>query len=256
MSNRSIEDIVLSSFRLLGELRRGEIPDNGQINEAFDVMNNMISAFSMSSLFIPYEKIISFSLVGGSDKYIFTNVPQPIGPPPAPGDPIIVASNQIIDLNFVNLELTGTPGSAVYPVRVISKAEFYGTIRIKQLPSIPIYCFLNVQRLNSTVQFYPVPNIAYPVEIKAKIALDYVTRFTDITALPPFYFKFLIYSLARELRSYYPSSNWPATAENEYLEMKKLIQGSNEWNCAIKTDQTLNYNGTRGWVMSWTGNFV
>jgi len=242
MSNRSVEDIVLSAFRMIGELRRGEVPDQGQINEAFDIMNNMIGAFSMSSLFIPYEKKINFNLTAGSNQYIFTSVPQPIGPPPPPGSPVIIGSNQIIMLNYVNLEFLGNPGSIVYPIRVISKSEFYETIRIKALTSIPVYCFLTIERLQSIVQFYPTPNINYPVEIKAKVTLDYLTRFTDITALPPFYFKFLIFALARELISYYPSGNWTPQAENEFIEMRKLVQGADEWNCSIKVDKTLNFS--------------
>jgi hypothetical protein len=256
MSTRTTEDIIIGAYHEIGEITPNEIPSQGQIAQGFDLLNDMIGAFSMSSLYIPFDQRISFVTVPGSGKYVFTRAPQPIGPPPLPGDPIIVASNLVVTLNFVNLAFTpDVPGTVIYPVRIISKAEFYGVIRINQLPGIPNYCFLDVESTESTIQFYPVPNLAYPVEIKAKVALDYVTRFTDITALPPFYFRFLRKALARELISYYPSANWPATAEAEYIKMEKLITAADEWNCAVKTDKTLNM-GTQPYFFAANGILI
>lgn len=255
MSNRSVEDIVLRSFRMIGEFRRGEVLADGQINEAFDIMNDMLSAFSMSALYIPYETKISFLLTPPVDQYIFTSVPQPIGPPPTPGAPIVIGVNQIIKLNHVNITVGSSPGALDWPLRIISKAEFYEVARIKSSSSVPGYCFLNIQNQESTVQFYPSPNIVYPVEIKAKVALDSLTRFTDITSLPPFYFKFLIFSLARELISYYPSANWTPEAEKEFVEMRKLIQGTPDFDLSIRPDRTLGL-GRRNCAYSSVGLFI
>jgi hypothetical protein len=240
MSTRTTEDLVLSAYHMLGEITPNEVPSMGQIDQGFNIFNDMIGALSMSSIYIPFESKVSFVTQPATDKYIFTNELQPIGPPPLPGDPVFIGSNQIVTLNFVNIQFSGVPGTVIYPVRILSKSEFYGITRVKDLPGLPVYCFLDRQRTESTLQFYPTPNLEYPVEVKAKLALDYVTRFTDITALPPFYFKFLRYAIARELLAYYPTANWPAQSESEYLKMEKLISGANDWNCAVKTDQTLN----------------
>lgn len=241
MANRTTEDIIFSAFFQIGEFRPNEVPSDGQINQGFNLLNDLIGALSMDSLFIPLDSTILFDAVPGFDKYRFTTELAPIGPPPIPPEPIFIASNRIVKLNYVNttLVVAGGPGSVIYPIRILSKAEFYGFIKVNQIPGPPSFCFLDIQGQESTVQFYPTPNLAYPIEIKCKVGLDYVTRFTDVKALPPFYFRFLRYALARELLSFYPSSNWPPSSEDEYQTMRKLIQGANSFNLDVRTDQTL-----------------
>lgn len=240
MSTRTTEDIIISAFQMLGQITPNEVPSQGQIQIAFNLLNDIIGAWSMSGVYIPFETKIPFVTTGGFDKYLFTSTLQPIGPPPSPGEPIVIASNQIITLDYVNCSLSPDDGTLVYQVRILSKAEFYESSRVQNAPGPPVFCFLDRQATQSIVQFYPVPNIAYPVEIKAKVALDYITRFTNITALPPFYYRFMRYAIARELLQFYPSSNWTAQAEQQYNDMRNSIQSANDWNCTVKTDMTLN----------------
>lgn len=240
MSTRTTEDIILSAYYRIGEITPNEVPSDGQISQGFYLLNNMMGALSMDNLFIPLDTVISFVTIPGFDKYKFTNELAPIGPPPIPPEPIFIPSNRIVKLNYVNLTFPGSPGSMIYPVTILSKSEFYGMIRVNTMIGPPSCCFLDIQGLDSTVQFYPTPNLSYPIEVKAKVGLDYVTRFTNVTALPPFYFEFLETALARKLLTYYPSANWPDTAEKEYQVMRKLIQGANSWNCSVRIDQTLN----------------
>jgi len=242
MSTRTTEDIILSAYYRIGEIRPNEVPSDGQINQGFYLLNNMIGALSMDNLFIPLDSSVSFFTVPGFDKYKFTTELAPIGPPVLPPAPIFIPSNRIVKLNFVTLTFTGSTGSIIYPVTILSKAEFYGMIRVTNLVGPCTYCFLDIQANDSTIQFYPTPNLSYPVTVQSKVGLDYVTRFTDVTTLPPFYFEFLETALARKLLAYYPSANWPETAEKEYQVMRKLIQGANSWDCTVRIDETLNMN--------------
>jgi len=242
MSTRRTEDIILSAYYRIGEIQPNEVPSDGQISQGFYLLNNMIGALSMDNLFIPLDSSVSFSTVPGFDKYKFTTELAPIGPPVVPPAPIFVPSNRIVKLNYINFTFTTNPGGVIYPVTIMSKAEFFGFVRISNLIGPPTCCFLDIQARDSTIQFYPTPNLSYPVTVQSKVGLDYVTRFTDVTTLPPFYFEFLETALARKLLTYYPSANWPDTAENEYQVLRKLIQGANSWNCALRTDQTLNMN--------------
>ena len=238
MANRTTEDIIILAYRQTSIISANEIPSAVQMSDGFNLLNDLISLFNSSELYIPYQSIINFNMVGGQNRYIFSQQPQMPSPP---GPPSIV-SNPIIELDFVNLIF----GTVIYPVRIISKAEFYNNIRVVGLPGIPVFCFLssqNVQGNASIVEFYPYPSQAFAIEMKCKVVLNYLTRFTNATDLPPFYFRFLRYSLARELMSFYPSTNWSATDEKEYLDMKEKMTAADEWNLAVKTDKTLNFGG-------------
>lgn len=238
MANRTTEDIILLAYRQTSIISPTEIPSAVQMSDGFNLLNDLISLFNASELYIPYQSIINFDMVAGNNKYIFSNETQPVGP----NLPVPIVSNPIIELDFVNL----TFGNVIYPVRIISKAEFYNNIRVVGLPGIPVFCFLSPQPTMGTstiVEFYPFPVRTFDVQMKCKVALNYLTRFTNVTNLPAFYFRFLRYALARELMSFYPSANWSATDEKEFLDMKEKMTAANEWNLAVKTDKTLNFGG-------------
>lgn len=246
MANITTEQLILQSYRMASIISPNEVPDAEQMSNGFELINEIISTFQMSGLFIPFDKIINFTSTAGVSKYTFTNALLPIAPPgPPPDFPFVQAPEQvvpsdfIVKLDYVNLAF----GNVIYPVRIIAKSEYYDNIRISSLQSIPVFCFLERGSTTSSINFYPTPIRAFPMEIKAKVALNYLTRFTTITAVPQYFIKFLRHALARDLLPYYPSSNWTDRSEAEYQRLYKLITAADEWNLSIKTDKTLNYGG-------------
>ena len=56
----------------------------------------------------------------------------------------------------------------------------------------------------------------------------------SLDELPPFYYGFLKYCLARKFRAYYPSGNWPDTNEEEYQDYFSTIKNANETDVTIR----------------------
>jgi hypothetical protein len=122
----------------------------------------------------------------------------------------------------------------VYPLRIINKATYWGIVRQTNLLARPGFIFLNKQPTESFITVYPVPDQPYPFSIQVKCMLNSVTFEQDLTELPPNYYGFLKYALARKFLSYYPSGNWPQQNEDEYMDYYNTFKNSNETDLTIR----------------------
>lgn len=132
---------------------------------------------------------------------------------------------------------TGT--SLSYPVRIINKATYYGVVRQNGLIARPGFVFLNKQATESFVTYYPAPDQPYPASIQVKSMINSLSDQETLGELPPNYYGFLKYALARKFLSYYPSGNWPQSAEDEYQDYYQTFKNSNETDLTIRPSVTL-----------------
>ncbi len=127
---------------------------------------------------------------------------------------------------------TGT--SLTYPVRIINKATYYGVVRQNGLIARPGFVFLNKQATESFVTYYPAPDQPYPAQLQVKSMINSLTDQDTLGELPPNYYGFLKYALARKFLSYYPSGNWPQQAEDEYQDYYQTFKNANETDFTIR----------------------
>ncbi len=106
--------------------------------------------------------------------------------------------------------------SLCYPLRIINKATYWNVVRQTNLQSRPGFIFLNKQDRESFITVYPVPDQPYACKIQVKVMINDLSNMESLVELPPNYYGFLKYALARKLFSYYPSGNWTQQNEDEY----------------------------------------
>ena len=146
-----------------------------------------------------------------------------------------ITANRIVDLNLVNYTIS----TLVYPIKIIEEMQFKTLTHDNDVQTRPGIVYLENFPNYSQLTFYPIPDQNYAVEIRAKLMLDQIVEHQDLTAIPPYYYQYLKYRLARQLLAYYPSANWPATAEEDYQEMKKRIEIANPHDVTIRQSQIL-----------------
>ena len=127
-----------------------------------------------------------------------------------------------------------TQTSLVYPLRIINKATYWNVVRQTNLLSRPGFIFLNKQATESFITVYPVPDQPYPYSIQVKSMINELNAQDDLTELPPFYYGFLKYALARKWMAYYPSGNWPQTNEDEYNDYYNAMKNANETDLTLR----------------------
>ena len=155
--------------------------------------------------------------------------------------PIILISDGV-PINVITTyqgSLSGANTSLVYPLRIINKATYWNVVRQTNLLARPGFIFLNKQPQESFITVYPVPDQPYPFSIQCKLMINELGPQDSLGELPPNYYGFLKYALARKFLAYYPSGNWPPQNEQEYEDYYNTFKNANETDITLRPSVVL-----------------
>lgn len=162
---------------------------------------------------------------------------------------LAATSNDALLGNFITILTNGTPpniitaynfptqpviSSLVYPLRIINKATYWNVVRQTNLLSRPGFIFLDKQAQESFITLYPVPDQPYRCKIQVKSMINNLSNMDTLGELPPNYYGFLKYALARKFLAYYPSGNWPKANEDEYDDYYETFKNCNETDLTLR----------------------
>lgn len=227
---RTTEDIIVNALYLIGELGVGETPDAFMRATGVDIVNEILDSLSQDSIYIPFLTTINHTFTVGKSTYSISDM--------VVGSDI--NADRIVDLSFANYTVQPLESEPIeYPLRVISKAEYYNVVRLNNLQARPGFIFFSKQPLVSLITVYPAPDQPYPFSIQVKSMINSLGADDDLGELPPFYYRFMKYAVGREFISYYPSGNWPQTNEETYQDCYQSLKNANETDLTIRPSVTL-----------------
>lgn len=226
---KTVNQLIINSLYLVGELGVGEVPDAFMLSSGIELINELLDKFAQDSIYIPYLTELNFNMVAAQASYTVSDmVPNPD-----------VFADRIVDLSFANYMVPSAGQGIIYPLQIINKAQYYGVTRLLPLNTRPGFIFLDKQADESIITLYPAPDQPYPCTLGVKCMIDSLAPNQTLEALPPFYYGFLKYSLARKFLSYYPSGNWPQTSEDEYNDYYMAIKNTNETDVTVRPSAIL-----------------
>lgn len=225
---RTTNELIINSLYLTGELGVGETPDSFMLSSGLELINEVIDKLSSDSIYIPYLKELNFTMVANQASYTVSDM--------VTAD---VTSDRIVDLSFANYTVPSAGQGIIYPLQIINKAQYYGVTRLLPLNTRPGFIFLNKQATESIVTLYPAPDKPYPCLLGVKVMINKLSANEDLTELPPFFYGFLKYCLARKFLAYYPSANWSETSEQEYQDYYNILKNANETDLTIRPSAVL-----------------
>lgn len=223
---KTVNDLIINSLYLLGELGVGETPDSFMLSSGLELVNELLTKFAADSIYIPYLTELSFTMVANQAVYSISDILPPTS--------VDVRADRIVDLSYANYTVPSAGQGIIYPLQIINKAQYFGVTRLLPLNTRPGFVYLDKQALESFITFYPAPDQPYPCLLGVKSMIDSLIANQSLAELPPFYYGFLKYCLARKFRSYYPSGNWNETAEDEYQDYFNIIKNVNETDITIR----------------------
>jgi len=227
---RTTNDLIVNSLYLLGELGVGETPDAFMLSTGLELINELLDKFSSDSIYIPFLTTIEHTFTVGQDTYSISDMILGAD----------ITADRVVDLTFANYTVpTSGDTQLVYPLRIINKATYWGVVRQTNLLARPGFIFLNKQSEESFITVYPVPDQPYPFSIQVKVMINKLEAQSNLEELPPFYYGFLKYALARKFLAYYPSGNWPQQNEMEYEDYYMTLKNANETDLTIRPSVTL-----------------
>lgn len=209
--------------------------DGGEASEGLDILNEILACQGQDNYVISYNKVAQFATTPGEFTYIFTqNENEPGG--------VIIPSRKIGILNYVNSSYPNN--DVVYPVKVIDRATYYNRLRYNVQSTRPFYAYAqNFQSTNdgsegTKLLFYPIPDLAYNIEVVYKEILGDVTLSENLDQIPMHLYRWLIYMIAQELCSIYDPSSWTQDKANTLRDLKLLINSLSDIDLTVAPSQS------------------
>jgi hypothetical protein len=94
---RTVNQLIINSLYLIGELGVGEPPDAFMLTTGLDLVNEILDSFAADSIYIPYLTTLSFTMTPGKPTYSIS-------------DMIIgtdITADRVVDLSFANYVVPG-----------------------------------------------------------------------------------------------------------------------------------------------------
>lgn len=226
-------DLITASMRLVGIISSTETPGATEANDALNVLNDMLEAWSTESLAVWGSASASFTTIAGKNSYS-------IGPG---GDwvqsvrPVRIDDTAYCTLNGVD-----------YPVLEWGQDDYAGVvIKTQQQPIVERYFYVNDNPLG-TIILYPVPSQAIQVTFFTDRVLTQIPNLATQMIYPPGYYIAMRYTLAILLASEYGA---PVTDSitSVAVSSKANIKRANKRKQFAKFDSALTSDG--GGSTSW-----
>jgi hypothetical protein len=145
-----------------------------QINKGLQLLNDFIEFKTAQDRLIPFISTVFFDAISSpeTEKYAI------------PG---------LIEVET----LTFTWQTIRYPMRVLTRSQYFGTGRANNIDTLPNTYFVEKRLGGADIYLYPLPNLDYTFEIKGKFSLVPLALGQDVYLFyPKYYIPYLKYGLA------------------------------------------------------------
>ncbi len=95
---RTVNQLIINSLMLLGELGIGETPDGYMLQTGLDLINELLDVWSADSIYIPYLTTLDHQFIVGKDTYSISDMLLGTD----------IHADRIVDLSFANYTVPGT----------------------------------------------------------------------------------------------------------------------------------------------------
>lgn len=232
----TVNDIIRLSYNLTSAFTFENVPSSNDISFGLTLLNLIIRTDPTGAQ-IPFYRQLNFPLVVNQEMYTI-----------GPNGPDFV-SPAIRDISTAYVTLINVN----YPLKPLTRYEYFGLTNREIVTGVPRnYFFENTISDTTQLYIYPRPDQAYQITLAAKTDLDALTLYTPITQVPEYYYQYLIYMLAAELKNYRPSSVWNETKERKMLELKALVEAASDKDLTIITTDSRQFRN-RGVITIYTG---
>jgi len=207
--------IILLALKHAGVVGVGQTPMAEDTNDAFDLLNMMISQWNrkrwliyhLIDVFAPSTGALSYSIGPGGD----FDTPRPDRVEFAFARQLIPSSSQRVD----------------YPLKLIDAREDYDQITLKSMGTWPSVLFYDSAYPLGFLYFWPLPqDQQFELHLSLKQTISQFTGLAQEVDLPPEYIPCLFYNLAARLRPAYQMAPDP-TVTALAKDSLNVLRGAN-----------------------------
>jgi hypothetical protein len=229
---QTAKEFVQDAYQLISA-NSPTVPLQGNdMSKGIHFLNNLLKFYSSSALLLTISKKITFQLQIGQQFVTF-------------GDPSYlplpnVTQGRLANLENAWLELDGVD----YPLIDESRNVFFGSYKYEPQQGLPRFVIITNDTNLTTMQFYPSASQVYDVFVYGKFQLAYISENSDMSSLPQYYQRFLLFALARDLCFFKGRSKaWDQKLESMYQEAFDEMESASSVNLVIDTGNESYLNG-------------
>jgi len=219
-------ELITRAYYLSGMVARdGEIVSGSQLNDGLSLLNDLIALKNANNRLIPY--FTTYNLVAdiGTENYFIPNLIYP--------ESVTFILNETVRI----------------PLKIDSRKEYWGTVRVNDIVTIPFECNINRTIGGANFYIYPLPNDNYPIAINGKFGLiSDINYHTDLSSVyDRLYIAYLRYALA-EFICDENSVNLPPLSAKKLEQLEQRVIDLSPIDTTISKLSTLTrFNQIGGW---------
>lgn len=213
-------DLITGALRLLGVVASGEFPSASELQDGLASLNDMIDTWQTERLMIfaitPQTYTLAAGQGGPQNPYTYGPSANFNGPRP-------------VQIEEVYLNYTGSgasPPPLNLPIAILNLDQYNAIVVQNTTSTFPTACYFDDSFPARNAFFWPVPQVAYTVNI---FTWQMLTAFADTVtdyAFPPGYARMLRFNLALELAPEYGLTPSEVVAAGA-LESKAVVKRNN-----------------------------
>lgn len=228
----TVRDFIFQAYRLISA-QNPTTPLHGDDQLlGIDVLNQLLNSYASTGLLITVAKTLNTTLTTGQETVTFGDSAYT----PTPD----FTEGRLANVDNAWLELEGV----TYPLQEISKGEFYGSYKYDPLQSLPVYIIVLPETEITTIRLYPAPSQPYEFYIRGKFQLTDLTSNDDMSSLPAYYYRYLLFAVARDIAMYTGRAEaWTPVLQQMYDEARMQMEAASEVNLNINSGMANLLNG-------------
>jgi len=151
-----------------------------------------------------------------------------------------IKEGRLANLDSAWLTLTGV----TYPLIKKNRDDFLAAWKYEPLQGLPRFIITFPDTNLVTAQLYPAPSQFFTFFCRGKFQVNVLTSNDDLSTLPQYYIRYLLFAVARDVAMYKGRSEaWTEKLEALYMESKDVMEAATEVNLSIAGDEQSLLNG-------------
>lgn len=184
----TVLDIITDSLSEIGSYAQGEVPSAADAQFALRKLNRMLDAWNARRLMIYTTTFAQYTLVPGL-------IPHTIGPSGA----TYTVSQRPVRIEAANIILNNVVPYVKSPLN-IRNDQFWENQPVPTITTtLPTDLYYSPAWPNGQLYIWPVPTVAYGLELWYWQVISQFAALTDTVSFPPGYQNAIVYSLAVEM---------------------------------------------------------
>jgi hypothetical protein len=245
MPEISAGDICTAALTELQAIAQGETPSAGDMSWALQKLNRLVDNWATRRQLVYNVNFNEYTLTPNLQ-------PHTIGPAEpslqVPNFTVPVRPVKIINANIV---ITSVSPDVRYPLYLMNDDE-WAAISVRQITvALPEALYYSTDWPLGKLYLWPIPNIAYKLELETWTVISQFTKASDKFSLPPGYWDAVVYSLAEELIPSFPNS--PSGAAVSVLAKRARGQLAQLNSKSPKLRNDAPSSGRGGYFNHWSG---